>query len=336
MGISFLVDGREFSYDFWYDTMKKEYPYEEFKEILKDQYGNEKEVVWLLKDSVNSKYQYEDEELTKMIPLVSQSNLLVYLVDTSKFKYLAEMKELIVKFASKVDIVDMNNIPMERTINLMKNKNDLQKKVVEFIKNADLYMDDYAYVDMDKIHVKIENVDERPEEKALNIPEQIIDQIRLVSVYKGIPVPSILFDSTGTKKIAALASYIIEGLENGRILVVDELDSSIHFKLTRAIVAMFNNELNSNSQLIFTVHDINLMDCKKMFRKEQIWFVHKDQDGVYLYSLAEFTAQQGVRDTTDIMEKYRKGVLGALPDPELIRSLLSIKGNKKEVLADGK
>ena len=111
-------------------------------------------------------------------------------------------------------------------------------------------MDDYAYVDMDKIHVKIENVDERPEEKALNIPEQIIDQIRLVSVYKGIPVPSILFDSTGTKKIAALASYIIEGLENGRILVVDELDSSIHFKLTRAIVAMFNNELNSNSQLI--------------------------------------------------------------------------------------
>ena len=230
----------------------------------------------------------------------------------------------------------MNNIPMERTINLMKNKNDLQKKVVEFIKNADLYMDDYAYVDMDKIHVKVENVDERPEEKALNIPEQIIDQIRLVSVYKGIPVPSILFDSTGTKKIAALASYIIEGLENGRILVVDELDSSIHFKLTRAIVAMFNNELNSNSQLIFTVHDINLMDCKKMFRKEQIWFVHKDQDGVYLYSLAEFTAQQGVRDTTDIMEKYRKGVLGALPDPELIRSLLSIKGNKKEVLADGK
>ena len=218
----------------------------------------------------------------------------------------------------------------------MKNKNDLQKKVVEFIKNADLYMDDYAYVDMDKIHVKVENVDERPEEKALNIPEQIIDQIRLVSVYKGIPVPSILFDSTGTKKIAALASYIIEGLENGRILVVDELDSSIHFKLTRAIVAMFNNELNSNSQLIFTVHDINLMDCKKMFRKEQIWFVHKDQDGVYLYSLAEFTAQQGVRDTTDIMEKYRKGVLGALPDPELIRSLLSIKGNKKEVLADGK
>lgn len=51
-----------------------------------------------------------------------------------------------------------------------------------------------------------------------------------------------IFDSTGTKKIAAMASYVIEALEQGRILVVDELDSSIHFKLTRAIVAMFNNE----------------------------------------------------------------------------------------------
>ena len=156
----------------------------------------------------------------------------------------------------------------------------------------------------------------------------------MVSVYRGVPVPSVLFDSTGTKKIAALASYIIEGIEQGRILVVDELDSSIHFKLTRAIVAMFNNELNTNAQMIFTVHDINLMDCKKIFRKEQIWFVHKDESGVYVYSLAAFTAQLGVRDTTNIMEKYRKGVLGALPDPELIRSLLDIKGNRKEVPAD--
>lgn len=205
---------------------------------------------------------------------------------------------------------------------------------MEFIKNADLYMDNFKYVDMEEIQVKMDSDDEKPEEKALDLPEQIMDQIRLVSVYKGVSVPSVLFDSTGTKKIAALASYIIEGIEQGRILIVDELDSSIHFKLTRAIVAMFNNELNTNAQMVFTIHDINLMDCKKMFRKEQIWFIHKNEAGVYVYSLAEFTAQQGVRDTTDIMEKYRKGALGALPDPELICSLLSLKGNRKEVPDD--
>lgn len=335
LGITFLEEGREFSYDFWYDDKKEEYPYEKFAEITKDQYGNEKETVWLLKDIINGNCQYGDEDLLKMMPLISQSNLLFYLVDSSKFRQLAEMKRIVTKFASRIDIVNMNNIPLKRTINLMKNQNDLQRKVVEFIKNSDLYMDDFEYVDMDKIRIKMDSDEEKPEEKALDIPEQIMDQIRLVSVYRGVAVPSVLFDSTGTKKIAALASYIIEGIEQGRILVVDELDSSIHFKLTRAIVAMFNNELNTNAQMIFTVHDINLMDCKKMFRKEQIWFVHKDDTGIYVYSLAGFTAQQGVRDTTDIMEKYRKGVLGALPDPELIRSLLSLKGNRKEVPVDG-
>ena len=335
LGITFLEEGREFSYDFWYDDKKEEYPYEKFAEITKDQYGNEKETVWLLKDIINGNCQYGDEDLLKMMPLISQSNLLFYLVDSSKFQQLAEMKRIVTKFASRIDIVNMNNIPLKRTINLMKNQNDLQRKVVEFIKNSDLYMDDFEYVDMDKIRVKMDSDEEKPEEKALDIPEQIMDQIRLVSVYRGVAVPSVLFDSTGTKKIAALASYIIEGIEQGRILVVDELDSSIHFKLTRAIVAMFNNELNTSAQMIFTVHDINLMDCKKMFRKEQIWFVHKEDTGIYVYSLAEFTAQQGVRDTTDIMEKYRKGVLGALPDPELIRSLLSLKGNRKEVPVDG-
>ena len=335
LGITFLEEGREFSYDFWYDDKKEEYPYEKFAEITKDQYGNEKETVWLLKDIINGNCQYGDEDLLKMMPLISQSNLLFYLVDSSKFQQLAEMKRIVTAFASRIDIVNMDNIPLKRTINLMKNQNDLQRKVVEFIKNSDLYMDDFEYVDMENIRVKMDSDEEKPEEKALDIPEQIMDQIRLVSVYRGVAVPSVLFDSTGTKKIAALASYIIEGIEQGRILVVDELDSSIHFKLTRAIVAMFNNELNTNAQMIFTVHDINLMDCKKMFRKEQIWFVHKDDTGIYVYSLAEFTAQQGVRDTTDIMEKYRKGVLGALPDPELIRSLLSLKGNRKEVPIDG-
>ena len=195
-------------------------------------------------------------------------------------------------------------------------------------------MDNFEYVDMDQIKIDDRTENEKPDEEVLNMGEKLMEQIRLGSTYKGVKVPSLIFDSTGTKKIAALASYIIEGLEKGRILIVDELDSSIHFKITRAIVAMFNNELNTNAQMIFTVHDINLMDCKRMFRKEQIWFVHKDQDGVYVYSLADFTAQQGVRDTTDIMEKYRKGALGALPDPELINSLLDIKGNKKGEVAD--
>lgn len=334
LGITFLAEGREFSYDLHYDAQNEEFLYEKFLEIQKDQYGNEKEILWLEKDTVNQRYSCIDQDVLLMIPLMSSNNLLCYVIDASKFEHLEKMKKIIIEFAQKIDILNMNNIPMKKTIELMKNKGGLQRKVVEFIKNADLYMDNFEHVDMDQIKIDDRTENEKPDEEVLNMREKLMEQIRLVSTYKGVKVPSLMFDSTGTKKIAALASYIIEGLEKGRILIVDELDSSIHFKITRAIVAMFNNELNTNAQMIFTVHDINLMDCKRMFRKEQIWFVHKDQDGVYVYSLADFTAQQGVRDTTDIMGKYRKGALGALPDPELINSLLDIKGNKKGEVAD--
>ena len=329
LGVIFIASGRKFSYKFKYDAVKEEYIYESFSEVFKDKYGNEKEENWLEKDTVKEIFTSVDQDLQAMIPMISNNNLLYYLIDTNKFEKLSEIKNILIGFAEKIDVINMNNIPMEHTIELMKNKNKLQQKIVEFIKNADLYMDNFEYVDMDKIKLESVEYEKKPEEKVLEVLDNIMDQIRLVSTYKGISVPSVLFDSTGTKKIASIAGYVIEALEQGRILVVDELDSSIHFKLTRAIVAMFNNELNENAQMIFTVHDINLMDCKRLFRKEQIWFVHKDEAGVYVYSLADFTAAKGVRDTSDIIEKYRKGTLGALPDPELINSLLSIKGNAK-------
>ncbi|MEE3495654.1 MAG: ATP-binding protein [Butyrivibrio sp.] len=336
LGITFLSAGRKFSYDFKYDVEKEEFVYESFDEILKDQYNNEKKICWLRRDALKDEYTSADTELLAMIPVVAKNNVIFHLIDTSKFEHTDEMKKILTGFAEKIDIINMNNIPMEHTIELMKNKNKLQEKVVGFIKNADLYMDNFEYVEMSNIKFNGGDVGEKPEEDVLDLPEKIMDQIRLVSTYKGVPVPSMLFDSTGTKKIAAMASYVIEALEQGRILVIDELDSSIHFKLTRATVAMFNNELNTDAQMIFTVHDINLMDCKRLFRKEQIWFVDKDDNGVYVYSLADFTAENGVRDTSDIIEKYRKGAFAALPEPELMDTLLGIKGNVKEDASDGK
>ena len=321
LGMTFMSTGRKFVYDFKYDVQNKEYIYEKFSEIKKDEYDNEKEVCWLKKDSLSGEYKCIDENLQGMFSVISKNNLLYNLIEVSKFEKMAEMKSHLTGLAKKIEVVNMNNIPMKHTIELMKNKNSLQNKIVAFIKNADLYLDNFEYVEMDNIETEFEGSNDKPEEEVLDVVENLMDQIRLVSTYKGVRVPSLLFDSTGTKKIAALASYVIEALEQGKILVIDELDSSIHFKLTRAIVAMFNNELNESAQMIFTVHDINLMDCKRMFRKEQIWFVHKDEEGVYVYSLADFTAEDGIRDTTDIIEKYKKGVLGALPDPELYYSI---------------
>ena len=94
--------------------------------------------------------------------------------------------------------------------------------------------------------------------------------------------------------------------------------------MTRALVSLFNNDLNRNAQLIFTAHDVTLLDCKKLFRKDQIWFADKDEDGAYLYSLADFTSlDDHIRSDTDMMEKYSQGKFGALPEPDLIAVLLN-------------
>ena len=106
LGVTFLSSGRKFSYDFKYDEEKEEYIYEFFSEILKDQYGNEKEVCWLKKDSVSEVYECLDETVQAMIPVISKNNLLCYLIDTSKFEYMNEMKKILVRFAEKIDIIN--------------------------------------------------------------------------------------------------------------------------------------------------------------------------------------------------------------------------------------
>ena len=152
-----------------------------------------------------------------------------------------------------------------------------------------------------------------------------MDQFRLISVHKGKPLPSIKFDSTGTKKIVWLASYIVEALEQGKTLILDELDSGLQFKLSRALISLFNNLINVSAQLICTTHDVSLLDIKTLLRKDQIWFTDKDTQQAYLYSLSMFTAKEsGVRSDGDILDKYSKGMFGALPDPSLVEALLNI------------
>ena len=261
--------------------------------------------------------------------LAAKNNILIYLMDTDSFPSLARVKDIIVSFASRIDIVDMNNIPIKKTIDMLKRSDAMHKKIANFVLNADLYLDDFKYLSDEEIKIVLNNQDTeeaKPQENALRSAAPLTEMLHLASVYRGITVPSMLFDSTGTKKMAALASYVIDALEAGRILIVDELDNSLHFRLTRAIIALFNNELNQNAQLIATVHDVSLLDCQSLFRKEQIWFTHKDKENAYLYSLAEFTAEKdGVRETSDLIEKYRRGLFGALPEPDLFQSLLEVK-----------
>jgi len=337
--IVFIEKENEYSFTVKIDLSRSEFLYENLTQILYDKYKNKKETVMYIRDNISSEYVCADEKLSSLMRAMGRNNLLFYLLDTKQFAVLDEAKNVISSFASKIDIVDMNNIPIKKTIDMMKMTSDAKKRIVNFVLNADLSLEDFRYLSDEELRISFENKQNgeeiKPQENALVASAPILEMLHLSSVYHGISVPSILFDSTGTKKIAALAGYVIGALEDGRILIVDELDNSLHMRLTRAIIALFNNDLNNKAQMIFTAHDVTLLDCKKLFRKEQIWFAYKDFEGTYLYSLAEFTADKdGVRDTTDLIEKYKSGVFGALPEPDLFKSLQevteSVKGSDNQ------
>ena len=326
LGAEFLSDGTRFTYSFDYDTNAEAYQREHFGRIEIDEYGNRKEIVYFERDT-QSKTSYSiDDKLRDIIGLSSKDSILIYAFDTSDFPLLDEAKRVLRKLADSIVFLNMNQISPLKTIEVLKKPDTIEaKKVVSLIKAADLDIDDFRYAESIEIEFKSDDDKDERLKKAIQNADQLMDQLRLISVHRGKPLPSIKFDSSGTKKIVALASYIVEALEKGKILIIDELDSGLQFKISREIISLFNNYINASAQLICTTHDVSLLDIKTPFRKDQIWFTDKDIHQAYLYSLAQFTAEKdGVRSESDIIDKYSKGAFGALPDPSLVEALLSV------------
>ncbi len=324
LGITFIDENKIYSYDFCFSSSNANddshgFTYEKFSEITVDVYGNESENVLFLKDIKNQKFKCEgNKEIEAIMSSLAINNILMHTINTDKFESLGKYKEILLRCANSIEVVDLYNIPITKTLQMFKDDSFDKSKVIELIKKADIDIDNYEYVKPDVRNIPVIEASETVFQNQISMS----DLYSLVSDHRGKKVQSLFYDSTGTKKVVALASYIVEALEQGKTLVVDELDSSLHFKLTREIVSLFNNVANEKGQLIVSVQDITLLDCKKLFRKDQIWFVSKNKDDVSLYSLDNYTAKDGVRAESDLIEQYKKGMFGALPEPDLLDILL--------------
>lgn len=125
-------------------------------------------------------------------------------------------------------------------------------------------------------------------------------------------------ESLGTQRLYLLAGPVLDVLRNGRVLVVDELDSSLHTLLVRHLIGMFHSDkLNPHgAQLVFSTHDTSLLD-QTLFRRDQIWFTEKDRSqATRLYPLSDFSP----RNKEALERGYLAGRYGAVPffkDPGL-------------------
>jgi len=124
-------------------------------------------------------------------------------------------------------------------------------------------------------------------------------------------------ESSGTLKMFALYPYLQDTLQNGSVLVVDELNSRLHPLLVRSFLLTFlNPKINTNhAQLIFTTHDAWQLS-NNLLRRDEIWFTEKDEDGAStLYSLVDFEDKDGakIRKDENYEKNYLLGKYGAIP-----------------------
>lgn len=169
---------------------------------------------------------------------------------------------------------------------------------------------------LDKEQLKNQPFD--PESQQLDAENQEI-KYRLKLRYEGLQgqetekdFDMTAFESQGTMEALRLYPRINEVLTNGGLLIADELERNLHPLLLAYIVNLFTSpERNpGHGQLVFTTHNTLIMD-KKYLRRDEIWFVEKDEKGrSRLYALSDF---KGVRSDLDYCKSYILGAFGAIP-----------------------
>ena len=119
-------------------------------------------------------------------------------------------------------------------------------------------------------------------------------------------------ESQGTQRFFSRIGSWIQALEMGGVLIVDEIEASLHPLLTRHLIETIQDKsVNRNqAQLIFTTHDVGLLD-QNLLRRDQIWFAQKDEKTAEteIYALTDFSP----RKSENISKGYLQGRYGAIP-----------------------
>lgn len=117
-------------------------------------------------------------------------------------------------------------------------------------------------------------------------------------------------ESDGTRRLLHLLPAIYPQTVGGEVVIIDEIDRSLHPLLTRQFVENFLNlPSHSQRQLVLTTHDTVLLDME-LLRRDEIWFVEKDDEGATsLYSLSDFPVRKDLR----INRGYLQGRFGGIP-----------------------
>lgn len=190
---------------------------------------------------------------------------------------------------------------------------DKKRRVVEFMNSADFSIADI------RIDTRAFSPDVLPKELPSAIRDEISQEMAGKEVTKATFLhrdtdtgESIEFDreeeSDGTRALFAFAGPWLDAIEQERVLVVDELDTSLHPLIVHHLVKLLHHQ-NRRAQLVFTTHDTTILS-QKILRRDQIWFMEKDdKNATQLYPLSDYSP----RDNEAIERGYLNGRYGGIP-----------------------
>jgi len=190
-----------------------------------------------------------------------------------------------------------------------------KQKIVDFLKIADVGINS-----LDMVEITKDNLSKDAPDNIIKDLEQGNKISMLLSLHSKynlekekigeIPLQFLSSQSQGTLKMFEISPILINAIEKGETLVIDEFDARFHPLISKKIVELFNSVDNKFSQLIFITHDTNLLSAD-ILRRDQIDFVEKDNFGEsHLYSLVQF---KGIRNSASFQKDYIKGKYGAIP-----------------------
>lgn len=306
----FISNKIKYRYFFTADTNKV------YEEIL-DAYYSQKPTNIFTRTNTNS-YEFNNDK-NKLEPIISKNaENKLFLATATNWNY-EKTRDAYLWFSNGIDTFDSLEHISENDLKEYSNDNNLKKFALKLLKESDILIKDinvdYSEKEMDSTMVdmlipplvksggtiKMSNV-------KIELNHEVIDKNNNKHYY------SLNFndESSGTKVLFALAPFLKKSFESPKVIIIDELERSLHPALVEFIIKLFNNKnINkANSQLIFMTHAGYLLNLD-LFRRDQIWFTEKNAStGISdLYPLDSFS----VRKDENIEKGYRNGRYGAIP-----------------------
>ena len=331
----FLLDSKsrfdktKFDFIYTYNDVKYEYGFvldsnQVWEEYLYE-YKSSKPSLIFERSEIN-KYKFTTKTKSQLSQIVDKntSNKLFLATATSWNSDLT--RDAYMWFATMIDTYDSQNLEdlMYTEFDRHQNNNDssLNTFMLHLLQKADFNISNFNYESI-KREVNQLPFELPPELQGLMNPipsaKKVLEQRRIVTSHQVVEngekkeYPLNYFDeSNGTKRLFTYGPVLKNALENGRTIIIDEIDNALHLAMTKSLIEMFQNpNINkNNAQLIFNTHEISLLDLN-LFRRDQIYFVEKNnKTGVSdLYSLDEFSP----RKSENIQKGYLQGRYGAMP-----------------------